>query len=205
MTPIQCRVSSPYYSYHSFTISHYIQQASTLSSQNPPSSGIKRVHDTGDYSTGQSLDILGANATEQHGIESRSGIHALDSGADTGRTTYGSSPLNPTSQQQYSQGMTTSQYDPSRVGEEGTTFGSGQQQYGLGQGGTGTGLGHHKVHHEGHLHGHGPSEAAKANCDLCTRDQAAGECYCCIFEKFSQLLLSSVRSYLSFSRHQQSW
>jgi len=35
-------------------------------------------------------------------------------------------------------------------------------------------VGHHKAHHEGHLHEHGSDEAAKANYESCTRNQAAG-------------------------------
>jgi len=77
----------------------------------------------------------------------------------TGTTGYESSPL---SQQQYGQGTTTTS---SRLGEEGTE--GGQKQYGQG----GTGVGHHKSHQEGHLHGHGSGDAAKATCEL---DQTAG-------------------------------
>jgi len=73
------------------------------------------------------------------------------------------------SQQQYDQGS-TGQYDSARSREEGTE----QKQYGLGEGGTGTGLGHHNAHQEGHLHRHGSDEAAKANCESCTRDKSAG-------------------------------
>lgn len=76
--------------------------------------------------------------------------------------------------------------------------GAGQNQYGRGQGGTGTGVGHHKGHHEGHLHGHGPGEAEKANCELCTRDQAAGKFHSYMFEILN---LSFVRSYSTRPRH----
>lgn len=98
----------------------------------------------------------------------------IKSGAGTG---YGSS------QQQYDQGR-TSQYDSARSREEGTE----QKQYGLGQGGTGTGLGHHSAHQEGHLHRHGSDEAAKANCGSCTRDQSAGRFHSLVFLIFNLII-----------------
>lgn len=81
----------------------------------------------------------------------------LGSGIESG-TGYGSS------QQQYDQGTATGQYDSTRPREEG---GAEQKQYGLGQEGAGTGVGHHKTHQEDHLHKHGSDEAAE-------RDKSAG-------------------------------
>lgn len=60
-------------------------------------------------------------------------------GIDTGRNGYDST------QQQNGQGTTAAQYDSSRFGEEGTEGDVGQKQYGHGQGGIGSGVGHHKA------------------------------------------------------------
>lgn len=59
------------------------------------------------------------------------------------------SQASPSTQQQYGQGTTTSTTQSSRLGEEGDV---GQMQYGRGQGGIGTGVGHHKSHQEGRFH-----------------------------------------------------
>ena len=105
--------------------------------------------------------------------------------ADTGRTGYRSVPTT------HGQGTTTGQYDSSRISEGGKESGvasSGQQQYGQDQEGSGTGVGHHKAHHEGYLHGHGPDVAAKANCEECIRNQAVGEFHCFIFDQLSFII-----------------
>lgn len=126
---LEMQVSSLYLSSLLNYVSHPIRQASGLrdnvpsfSSQNPSSGFDTRT----DYSTGQS----NVNLTERQGT---------DSGTNIANTGYNSSPLG----QQYDQGTTTAQYDPSRFGGEGTEGGAGQKQYG-GDQGIGTGVGHHE-------------------------------------------------------------
>ena len=89
------------------------------------------------------LIIISRELCLSHLLRQASGLRSTEFGANTERTGYDSSPL--TQQQHVCQGT-------SPFGEEDMEGGVGQKQYGRGQGGIGTGVGHHKSHQEGKFH-----------------------------------------------------